>query len=97
MQRQRVSGACCLSPRRSGVRCQTGHSPSAFSGGLRGLLVWEQRSFVNTHTEGQLLLTESAEAGQDPHTNAQDLGREREMACKHVSSDESKLRKPYPR
>ena len=43
-----------------GVRCQPGHSPSASSGGLRGLLVWEQRSFVNTHTEGQLLLTESA-------------------------------------
>lgn len=43
-----------------GVRCQPGHSPSASSGGMRGLLVWEQRSFVNTHTEGQLLLTESA-------------------------------------
>lgn len=60
-----------------GVRCQPGHSPSASSGGLRGLLVWEQRSFVNTHTEGQLLLTESAEAGKALHTNAQVVGRER--------------------
>lgn len=25
-----------------------GHSPRAFSGGLRGVLVWEQRSFVHT-------------------------------------------------
>lgn len=78
-----------------GVRCQPGHSPSASSGGLRGLLVWEQRSFVNTHTEGQLLLTESAEAGKALLYKCSGGGeREREMACKHVSSDESKLRKP---
>lgn len=40
-------GACCLSPQEGvGVRCQPGHSPSASSGGLRGLLVWEQRSLL---------------------------------------------------
>lgn len=45
--------------------------------GIEGLLVWEQRSFVSTHTEGQLLLTESAEAGKAYYTNAQVVGRER--------------------
>lgn len=64
-----------------GVKCQPGHSPSVLSRGLRALLVWEQRSFVITHRGGQLLFTESTEAGQAPRTNAQVVRIEIEMAC----------------